>query len=104
MQEGEKCIKDYCRQSDGINDIRGHWAEEDLNKWMEKGILVGYQDGTIRPDNNITRAEFVTLINKVFGLYELSREQFADVEDSKWYSREILKARAAGYIDKKPLL
>jgi len=84
--------------SDGINDIRGHWAEEDLNKWMEKGILVGYQDGTIRPDNNITRAEFVTLINKVFGLYELSREQFADVEDSKWYSREILKARAAGYI------
>jgi len=53
--------------SDGINDIRGHWAEEDLNKWMEKGILVGYQDGTIRPDNNITRAEFVTLINKVSG-------------------------------------
>lgn len=66
--------------SDGINDIRGHWAEEDLSKWMEKGILLGYQDGTIRPDNNITRAEFVTLINKVFGFYELSQEQFSDVE------------------------
>ena len=34
-------------------DINGHWAEEDLNKWIENGILLGYQDGTIKPDNNI---------------------------------------------------
>ncbi|HHV30127.1 MAG TPA: family 16 glycosylhydrolase [Clostridium sp.] len=84
--------------SDAISDIRGHWAEDDLSKWLEKGILLGYQDGTIKPDNNIIRAEFVTLINKVFGFYELSEEQFIDVENSKWYSGEILKARAAGYI------
>jgi len=84
--------------SDAINDIDGHWAKEDLNKWVEKGILLGYQDGTIKPDNNITRAEFVTLINNVFGFYELSQEQFADVDNTKWYSAEILKARAAGYI------
>jgi len=86
------------RASAEVNDINGHWAEEDLSKWVEKGILLGYQDGTIKPDNNITRAEFVTLINKVFGFYELTQEQFIDVENTKWYSDEILKARAAGYI------
>jgi len=79
-------------------DINGHWAEEDLNKWIENGILLGYQDGTIKPDNNITRAEFVTIINKVLGFFELGKEQFSDVQDTKWYSGEILKAREAGYI------
>lgn len=86
------------RASAEVNDINGHWAEEDLSKWVEKGILLGYQDGTIKPDNNITRAEFVTLINKVFGFYELSQEQFVDVESAIWYFDEISKARAAGYI------
>ena len=81
-----------------INDINGHWASEDLSKWVEKGILQGYQNGMIKPDNNITRAEFVTLVNKVFGFYELSQKQFLDVDNTKWFSDEILKARASGYI------
>lgn len=80
------------------NDISGHWAEEDLTKWVEKGILLGYRDGTIKPDNNITRAEFVTLVNSVFGFYELSGEQFIDVDKTKWYFDEISKAKSAGYI------
>lgn len=86
------------KASVAINDINGHWATEDLSKWAEKGVLLGYQDGTIKPDNNITRAEFVTLINNVFGFYELSQEQFIDVDKTKWYSDEISKARASGYI------
>lgn len=81
-----------------FNDISGHWAEKDLSKWVEKGILLGYRDGTIMPDNNITRAEFVTLVNNVFGFYELSGEQFIDVDKTKWYFDEISKAKSAGYI------
>lgn len=81
-----------------INDINGHWASEDLSKWVEKGILQGYENGMIKPDSNITRAEFITLVNKVFGFYELSQKQFLDVDNTKWFSDEILKARASGYI------
>lgn len=81
-----------------ITDINRHWASADLSKWVEKGVLKGYENGMIKPDSNITRAEFVTLVNKVFGFYELSQKQFLDVDNTKWFSNEILKARASGYI------
>lgn len=39
-----------------FTDTTGHWAESAINKWsQEYGIIQGYDDGTFRPDNSITR-------------------------------------------------
>lgn len=40
------------------SDIAGHWAQETVTKWFEAGKINGYEDGTLRPDSNMTRAEF----------------------------------------------
>ena len=46
-------------------DIIGHWAEKDIMQLINKGIIKGYADGTIRPDASITRAEVFTLLARV---------------------------------------
>lgn len=46
-----------------FNDINGHWAEEKIIDFYESGFAEGYGDGTFKPDNDITRAEFCKIIN-----------------------------------------
>ncbi|MEF2247439.1 S-layer homology domain-containing protein [Paenibacillus sp. IITD108] len=45
-------------------DIRGHWAEEALSKALELNWLKGYEDGLMRPDQAINRAQFVVLLSR----------------------------------------
>lgn len=51
--------------TDRFSDISGHWAEALINRAADKGWVVGFSDGTFLPDRNITRAEAMTLINRV---------------------------------------
>jgi hypothetical protein len=48
-----------------FSDISRHWAKADINSAAEIGWVNGYPDGTFRPDQPITRAEFMTLVNRV---------------------------------------
>lgn len=42
-----------------FSDTAGHWAETAIDKWSQQyGIIQGYEDGTFRPDNSITRGAF----------------------------------------------
>ena len=80
------------------NDINGHWAENNIKKYVEKGIITGYEDGSFKPDNAVTRAEFVTIINKYFYLTAATEIDFTDVPGNAWYKTEIQKAMKEGYI------
>lgn len=51
--------------TDEFKDIDGHWAENYINEAAAYGWIAGYEDNTFRPDNRITRAEAMTLINRV---------------------------------------
>ena len=48
-----------------FSDVAGHWAEDEIMYSAEIGWSTGFDDETYRPDQNITRAEFITLVNKV---------------------------------------
>ncbi len=48
-----------------FTDISGHWAEAEIERAASLGWIKGYKDGTFRPENNITRAEAMTMINRV---------------------------------------
>lgn len=52
----------------GLNDIAGHWAEEDILKAVALGWVEGYGDGTFRPQNEVTRAEFTAMLVRAQGL------------------------------------
>ena len=77
--------------SNKFSDIEGHWANSYINSASEKGWVNGYEDGTFKPDQYITRAEFVTLVNNVLNR-KVKKEnilptarQFLDLSNNKWY-------------------
>ena len=51
--------------SSNFTDISGHWAEKYIKRAATLGWIAGYSDGTFRPSNYITRAEAMTMINRV---------------------------------------
>ncbi|BBH23221.1 hypothetical protein Back11_45660 [Paenibacillus baekrokdamisoli] len=79
-------------------DISGHWAEQQLTDWISKGYISAFPDGSYKPDRSVTRAEFMTMINRSFGFVEAATLNFKDVDSSSWDYAEIGKALKAGYI------
>lgn len=69
-------------------DINRHWAEKQIKEFISKGYVAGYEDLTFRPENSITRAEFVKLLNKAFSLTKSSGKIFNDTKNH-WAKNEI---------------
>ena len=79
-------------------DFEGHWAEQTIKMWVEKGYLKMYEDGTFRPDAPVSRAEFVCMVNKLFGLTAKGTVEFQDVNPGDWFYEPLAIAAQAGYI------
>ena len=69
-----------------------------LNQMVEWGFLRGDIEGNLRPDSNITRAEFVTIVNRAFGYTRTGDMPFSDVKSSDWYAEDVSIAYNIGYI------
>ena len=80
------------------SDIGGHWAQGTIIQWTSNGYIAGYPDGTFKPDNSITRAEFVVMVNKAMGYNKRGNAYFSDVSAAHWAYAEIMKGVEAGYI------
>lgn len=80
-----------------FSDTEGHWAEASINKWsQEYDIIRGYEDGTFRPDNSITRGAFAGIMDRFLQFRSISpAETFSDISGSYW-EEAILKLNAAG--------
>lgn len=81
-----------------FTDISGHWAEDAINAAYGAGWVGGYEDGTFRPDQNITRAEAMALINRVLeravdsdGMLD-EMTHWADNDPAAWYYADIQEA------------
>ena len=75
-----------------------HWAQETLDDWVENGLLRGFDDGSLRPDSLISRAEFVALVNRLYGFTVQAEVRLTDVAPHHWYAGEVAKALAAGFV------
>ena len=83
-----------------FNDVGNeYWAKSDIEKFANSGYINGYEDKTFRPENNITRAEFVKLVNVVFNLKGEVDIDFRDVlNPNEWYYNQLKIAVRYGYI------
>lgn len=81
-----------------FSDIGGHWASKYINSAAIKGWVNGYPDGNFKPDQYITRAEFVTLVNNVLGRKVHRKDilseakTFPDLIDTSWYYEAMMEA------------
>lgn len=78
-----------------LYDIESHWAKADINTLLKKGIISGYADSTFKPDNAVTRAEFVKLLCEAFDISTNANVSFDDVADDAWYQPFIKRAAGA---------
>ncbi len=85
-----------------VTDISNHWAQATIQSWVDQGFITGYPDGSFKPENNITRAEFVTLINKAFGYTAMVPISYSDVNVGDWYYNAMAIAVSSGYIKGYP--
>lgn len=79
-------------------DVRGHWAQKYIEKTIDAGIVKGYGDGSFRPDEPVTRAEFCHMVNQTLGNTNTAATSFRDVSRSDWFYSAVSKGVAAGYV------
>ena len=79
------------------SDIDTHWAKDSFLRLSGMNIVNGYDDGTFRPDANITRAEFFKIINTIGNVSRNDGSRFSDVSDKAWYKNTIDKAYTSKY-------
>ena len=84
-----------------FNDIKGHWAQKTIEEFVKKGYINGYGDNTFKPQNSMTRAEFIRVVNNVFGYTQKGEEEFKDVNKDDWFYEDICIAVKEGYIKGK---
>lgn len=70
-------------------DINGHWAKDIIESIAADNIIKGYPDETFRPQANITRAEFATICNRIFGYTDEIELDFKDVKQDDWYVKDL---------------
>lgn len=73
------------------------WMEEYLEKVVDWGVMRGDVNGNLNEDGMITRAEFVTMINRAFGYTGSTSHPFEDVKLKDWYNNDIGIAYNMGY-------
>lgn len=81
-----------------LSDIKGHWAEDYIEYGVSTGYISGYTNGTFRPNNTVTRAEFSKMVNTALGINHSATIGFTDVSSNDWFYQEVKKAVSAGYI------
>lgn len=75
-----------------FQDIPNNWSTEALLNSIDNGLLKGY-NGKLKPDDNLTRAEMATIINRSFRSYiKADLEEFIDIDPEDWYYEEMGKA------------
>jgi uncharacterized lipoprotein YddW (UPF0748 family) len=80
-------------------DIQNHWARLFIQALAQRRIVNGYPDGTFRPNNSVTRAEFAAIIAAIFTPTK-KREYipFTDVPDNYWAKSAIQKVCETGFL------
>lgn len=78
---------------------RDHWAYSEIQRSGEIGFMSGMGDGTFGLGQNVTRAQFVSMLVRMFGWSASEGTGFSDVAPGDWYYSDVLTASDMGVLD-----
>ncbi len=92
-----------------FSDIYDHWAQKEINIAANNGWVLGYEDGTFKPDQYITRAEAMTMVNRVLQRIPESADDLHpdmiiwpdNMDTTKWYYLMVQEATNSHYYARK---
>jgi len=84
---------------DAFPDIKDHWANHEINLAYAHNLITGYPDGTFKPDQEITRAEAITIVNRVLERHPHEEHLLEDMivwpdnlDTEVWYYADVQEA------------
>ena len=76
-----------------FSDIEGHWAKTVVEEMAAKGVLNGFEDGTFRPDESVTREQFAKILVETLKIAgNTTNIKFVDIEEDRWSKDYIYRA------------
>jgi len=81
-----------------FTDTKGHWAEAYIERAVAQELIKGYPDGRFEPDKQVSRAEFVSMLNRALGNNGVVSIGFTDVSPTAWYYADVRRAVSASYV------
>ncbi len=83
-----------------FNDVpEGYWAEPYIDALSSRGLISGYDDGTFRPDQPVTRAQTANIVSRTFDLTaDKESLEFSDVEADYWARESIGEVVRGGFM------
>ncbi|WP_228035268.1 DUF1565 domain-containing protein, partial [Oculatella sp. LEGE 06141] len=84
-------------------DVQGHWAQAYIEALSSRGVIGGFPDGTYRPNDPVTRAQFATILANAFNpTPKRAGSTFADVQSSFWANQAIQTSYRGGFLSGYP--
>lgn len=83
-------------------DLFGHWSEGTMMKAAELGWIKGYDDNTMRPNQSVTRAEYIAMVHRMAGLEKVgakAQSAYGDLNQAPWAEETIRQAEEAQLLD-----
>ncbi len=87
---------------DKFADMVGHWANYDVEFMANEGLVSGVSENAFDPEAQITRAEYVTILDRALGFELITGESFTDVAQDAWYAPYVATAKANGLLEGLP--
>lgn len=81
-----------------LSDIGGHWAQKNIEALVRKNVISGYGDGSFKPENAVTRGEFIKMIVTAFGIGGNADNDYTDVPASHWAYEYVMTGSASGIV------
>jgi len=94
-------IEGKSEKINGFVDIDKHWAKDYILLAAEKGLISGYEDGTVRPDKTITVAEVSSILARAFSYKTVKNGIYSKIKQDKWYSASVKKMIDVGILNPK---
>ena len=87
----------------GYSDLSSyHWAKDTIERYTNAGIFNGFPDGTFRPDERMTRAQFASVLSRLLSLENADLSvlaPFTDVNPDAWYAQALASCVKAAIIN-----
>lgn len=82
-----------------FKDIKNHWSRKDVESLASKGIVKGISEDLFEANRDITRAEFVALINRIMDFEKVDMDlSFTDVSEKDWFKEDIATVSSLGIV------
>ncbi|BAZ41775.1 hypothetical protein NIES4101_77430 [Calothrix sp. NIES-4101] len=87
-----------------FSDIQNHWAQGFIEALAKRSIVTGLPNGTYRPNNSVTRAEYAVILSKAFAKIPQKRQYtpFLDVPSNYWAASAIKTVQEKGFLNGFP--